>query len=592
MVKNSSPGFVLKTILVAGAITLMSVGVVVAVEARLDVLAGPYDGTFDSVEAVNLVVGAGTFYSAGYFGAGVVIANVEAGHVWGGHEVFDRTGLLLPVSPALNLNAARNAVTAPDLGDIDFHATAVAHVLAGTGLLANGNLSLLGAGLAPYATLWSGAIATRFDRTEAGIGSFEISNHSFLVPYRAFFEGTVGGKADVINSSWGFGDPAGRAFENRTLDALAAVNPSVTFVRSAGNGGPTATPGVGFNGIVVGALGGSGDANPFLRPTAFTSSKAGDYFDPVSNTTLTGVRAVVDIAAPGEDFALAFYGGKSGSLADIVGEGNPATDLYYTFNQSGTSFSSPVVAGGIALLKEVANSGLFFVEQDAGRDSRVLSSVIQAGARKTLGWDNAQAVVSGVIVTGQALDFATGAGALDLNASAGIYVGGTTDVSGVNGGTITAVGWDLGQVATGSANDYFFDLAFNAGTGLTVALNWFVQTTFDTVTESPGYGSFADLNLSIWRVSAGAFSMLVASSESGYGTTEFLRLVDLDAGLYGLRVTHSGLRYDFTDGAGPESFGLAWTTVTAVPEPWAWGVAGWVFLMLIVARRARLRRRP
>jgi hypothetical protein len=223
---------------VAGAITLMSVGVVVAVEARSDVLAGPYDGTFDSVEAVNLVVGAGTFYSAGYFGAGVVIANVEAGHVWGGHDVFDRTGLLLPVSPALNLNAARNAVTAPDLGDIDFHATAVAHVLAGTGLLANGDLSLLGAGLAPYATLWSGAIATRFDRTEAGIGSFEISNESFLMPYRAFFEGTVGGKADVINSSWGFEDPAGRTFENRTLDALAAVNPSVTFGRREMAGRP------------------------------------------------------------------------------------------------------------------------------------------------------------------------------------------------------------------------------------------------------------------------------------------------------------------------------------------------------------------
>jgi hypothetical protein len=47
----------------------MSVGAVVAVEVRSDVLAGPYDGTFDSVEAVNLVVGAGTFYSAGYFGA-------------------------------------------------------------------------------------------------------------------------------------------------------------------------------------------------------------------------------------------------------------------------------------------------------------------------------------------------------------------------------------------------------------------------------------------------------------------------------------------------------------------------------------------
>lgn len=576
--------FASRVAVVTAGIVFASLGAAWTVEVRSDVLAGPYDGTLESVETVNFVVGAGTFHAAGYFGTGVVVANVEAGHVWGGHEVFDRTGFVLPASPALSINAARDAATAPDLGDIDYHATAVGHVLAGTGSLGNGDLSLIGAGLAPFATLWSGAIATTFDRTEAGIGSFEISNDSFLTPYRAFFEGTIGGKADVINSSWGFSDPAGTTFENGTLDALAAANPSVALVRSAGNGGSAATPGVGFNGIVVGALGGSGDADPFLRPSEFTSSQAGDYFDPVTNTTLTGVRAVVDIAAPGEDFALAYYGGQSGSLAEIVGDGEVATDLYFTFNQSGTSFSSPVVAGGIALLKEVANGGAFFTEQDAARDSRVISSVIQAGGRETVGWDNGQELVGGVIVTDQALDFATGAGALDLDAAAGIYVGGTTDVAGDGGGSIAGLGWDLGGVSVGGANDYFFDLAFDAGTGLTVALNWVVQTAFDVVTESPEFGSFADLNLSVWRVSGGAFSLLVASSESEYGTTEFLRLEGLDAGLYGLRVSHSGLLYDFTGGAGAESFGLAWRSFSAVPEPWAWAVVGLIVLGLVGRR--------
>jgi hypothetical protein len=161
-----------------------------AIGAQSDILGGPYDGasgTFQSVSVINFVVGADTFYNAGYFGQRTNVANVEGGHIWMGHDVFDRTGIAgLPAAPAIPEIDGGGA-----LGALDFHATMVGNVLAGTGLTADGGLSTLGAGIAPLATLWSGAIATSFATDEEHVGSFETSTAAFLVPYRAFFEGTT-----------------------------------------------------------------------------------------------------------------------------------------------------------------------------------------------------------------------------------------------------------------------------------------------------------------------------------------------------------------------------------------------------------------
>jgi hypothetical protein len=560
-----------------------------ALEPSSDIVSGNYNSTtndFDSVQVINDVVGASVFYQAGYFGQRTVIANVEAGLVWGGHDVFDRSSLGLSDAVALSYSAARDPVTAPDLGDIDYHATAVGNVLAGTGDMGDGNLSALGAGMAPLAVLWSGAIATTFDRSEENLGSFTISNESFLEPYRAFFTGSLGSKPDVINSSWGFQDSVRKSSENRILDALASSNPSVTFVRSAGNSGPTTAPGVGYNGITVGSLGGGTDPQPFLRPSTFSSSKAGDYYDPITGTTLTGVRAAVDIAAPGEDFALAAYLGASGTLKDLTEIHSAATDQFFV-NQSGTSFAAPVVAGGVALLKDVSYAGFYLVGQPEARDSRVIKSILQAGATETVGWNNGQHDVDGIITTTQALDFATGAGALDLEESVNIYVGGTTDVAGMGGGAISSLGWDFGAVTDGSANDYLFDLSFDGPIDLTVSLNWFVSEIFDEQSELLSYGSFVDLNLSIWTVVAGVFADEIASSESLYGNSEFLRL-QLVAGSYGLRVSFDGKLYDFTGTHNSETYGLAWATHTApVPEPWQWSVGMGLALFLIVTVRRR-----
>jgi hypothetical protein len=564
------------------AALLLALGPARALTGENDIVAAPYDsalGTFSSPLAINTLLGAQTFYDAGYFGQRTTIANVEAGFVWGGHEVFDRTGLNVGGAPALTYADASAA------GEVDFHATMVGHVLAGTGLQSDGSLSLVGAGMAPLATLWSGAIATSFD--SANIGSFEISDDSFLTPYKAFFTGSLGTKPDVINSSWGFDDPAGTTKENRILTALAAENPTVAFVRSAGNGGPTAAPGVGYNGIVVGSLGGHSDPKPYLQPSTFSSSAAADFYNPVTGQTLTGVRAAVDISAPGEDLFLAAYLGDSGSLAGTqYVSATPPTDQYFV-NQAGTSFSAPIVAGGIGLLKDVSYGGVYLSGQAEARDTRVLKSVIQAGATETSGWNNGQVLINGVTVTTQALDYATGAGRLDLDKSAAIYVGGTTDVAGTGGGAIQLEGWDYGVVGAGGHNDYFFDLTAPDQAELTVALNWFVNESFDAATGQPAYQSFVNLDLSVWSVVDGLFTEEIASSESLYNNSEFLRVALAGGGSYGLRVTFSGTVYDVTGGVSSEAYGVAWT-LGAAPEPAEWGIAMGLLVLAILWRRRKL----
>jgi hypothetical protein len=551
--------------------------------AQDDILAGNYDGTLASTQVVNYLAGAGALYNNGFFGQRTIIANIEGGYVWGQHEVFDRSGLGLPNSPELTFSDG--SVT----GQYDYHATMVGHVLAGTGY-SNGGLTTLGAGMAPLATLWSGAIATSFD--PVNIGSFSTTDASFLTPYKVAFQGSFGSKADVINSSWGFDDPAAISNENRVLDGLAAQNSSVTFVRAAGNGGPTAAPGVGYNGIVVGSLGGSSDAHPYLRPSTFSSSAAADFYNPATGQTITGVRAAVNIAAPGEQFALAAYLGDSGSLAGTpYVTSTPPTDQYFVFNQSGTSFASPVVAGGVSLLKDV--SYVNFASQPNARDTRVIKSILMAGADATLGWDNDQHLANGILTTTQALDYVTGAGRVNVATSDAIYTTGTTDLPGNGGGLIASEGWDLGTVPLGGNNDYFFNLTFSTDTELSVSLNWFAGVSFD---NSTGLGTpidFANLDLQVWSVVNGVFTSEIAQSDSIYNNSEFLRFVVPAAGTYGLRVSFGSFVYDLTHSLTSEQYGIAWntTTLAPVPESNAWGAAIGGVLAMLVWHRWRLSRR-
>jgi len=584
-----------RSLLLAAAVGLAGMGLAPAQTGAPDIVSAKYDPETDSysnVFSVNAEVGAGSFYAEGYGGSSTIIANVEGGTIWLGHEVFNRLtqyGEYTYVNPA---EGAKN--------EADFHATMVGHMLAGYGFGLPDDVQPVTQGLAPQAGLWTAGIATDFSADD--LGSFSTTPQSTVAPYKAFFNGvdTDGSgirKPDVINSSWGGEDPAANSQEIVALDALARKNATVAFVVSAGNSGTGApgAPGSGYNNISVGSLGGTSH----LDPSEFTSRGPADFYDVSSGTAIAGVRAAVDIAAPGESMFVAAYLGPTGSLgassdpdiqAIVTGSLSSSSDLYFR-NMDGTSFAAPVVSGGIALLKDRANRDplLNLNGVATAMDTRVIKSVIMAGAQRTAGWDNGQKLVGGIIRTTQSLDYATGAGALDLDAASDVYLRGTRDVTGTEGGQILQNGWDLGAVTLiDPSNDYAFSTSFADETELTVSLNWFVDRTYDDAGDvgdnlNVDDLSFADLNLQVWALQGGVFETLVAESSSVYNNSEFLRLL-LEAGDYGIRITLKGYVYNL-DAATGEDYGLAWHAVV-VPEPGAMlllALGGGVFL----ARRKR-----
>src|SRR5207237_1161234 len=144
-------------------------------------------------------------------------------------------------------------------------------------------------------------------------------------------------------------------------------------------------PASGYNKIAVASLAADTTANPYTQPSTFSSRGPNDFFNPVTGRTTHGVRPVVDIAAPGEALALAYYGGATGSNTGGVDQSNGANN-FYLIDASGTSFAAPIVAGGAALLADVAH-----VNFDAhGTDGRVIKAVLLNSADKTPGWDNGQ----------------------------------------------------------------------------------------------------------------------------------------------------------------------------------------------------------
>jgi hypothetical protein len=458
------------------------------------------------------------------------------------------------------------------LNQLDYHATTVGHVLAGSGYVdQNGSpaFTYVGLGMAPEARVVSGGIATEFSSTAPG--SFSITQQSMVTAYRDFFQGNNlapgVSELDVINSSWGGGgDASASAPESLVLDGLARQNPSVALVLSAGNGGAggVSSPASGFNNLSVGSLGGP----TFLTPSSFSSSGLADFYNPETGITLSGVRAVVDLAAPGESLFLAAYLGNSGSigaaLPSLVQAPLPA-DQYF-LNLDGTSYSAPIVAGGIALLKDVAKTDAFYnhLGNSDAFDTRVIKSVLMAGSKETEGWNNGQNAMN---VTTQALDVRTGAGALDLVAAADVYFFGTRELATDGGGVIANAGWDSATIDLGSTFEYRFATEFTQAMALTVALNWFSVRDFNNPTDGGADLAFANLDLQVWSLdSGGQFLAKVGESSSTYNNTEFLRLDALVAGRYGLRVLFGSLVFDTTDAVTNEYYGLAWQAV-AVPEP-------------------------
>ena len=529
-------------------------------------------GTFD----VNAFLGATRYYNhaTSITGQNTIAVNLEAGHIWNGHEA------LTHVTSFTQSTGAWGGGTVAPL--YDRHATWAGLFIGGRQTAANPSIKQQG--LAPGTDLRSAAIATAWSGSAYAL-SFGISGNTLVTAYDTSF-----GTADVINSSFGGGDPSGTDTLAYLADAYAFGRSTTTYVVSAGNEGPASntvgSPGSAYNTLTVGAL---GAANSFDSVAWFSSRAPQDFgYYAVSGTTgffvtIPGVRAAVDIAAPGESLTSAFYGGQNGgnntSLPDSTDLGTSPTA--YSADIAGTSFAAPIVAGGAALVASAAKTLAPLASSSNASQSMVVKSLLLTGADKTSGWSNGQqaTTVSGTtfLQTTQSLDWAVGAGRMNLDKTFDIQVNGQIDVSGTTGplGTVAMRGWDYGSAVLGTSNDYVIGDVLAGSSTLTTTLSWMRARDFD--------GQFlyedaqANLNLSVWALDeTDAFTTLIARSSSLYNTVEHLSFTLPAWGRYGLRVEYDGNTFDNTGGqwgtaSFPQSYGLAWT---AVPEPGAMMLAG------------------
>lgn len=580
---------------------------------------------------VNDLIGANTFYSMGFTGSRAIVANIEAGAIWNGHQsLTDRVSQFI-ADPAI---LAATGAAQTQLGQYDWHATMVGQAIGGTGQYT------YQVGIAPTAQLWSGSIATAWNATpgEDYSGSFEITDQSFLYAYTQSMRtgivtsSTTTLKAAVINSSWGFDDSAGRVAETIALDALIKEN-NVLATFAAGNSGPTANtvggPSSGYNGMAVAAMTGDTLSPPYSQVASFSSRGPGDFYNPATGITTPSVRPTVDIAAPGDNLTLAFYGGLTGGHVSgtdpTSGSNGIYRDQYYIPHMGGTSFAAPIMAGAASLL---VDAGTLFVGANAASsemlDARVIKATLMAGATATPGWNNGQSTVGGVITTTQALDNSVGAGMVNLTNAYGIYVGDqssiqidtttyvfaggntTLGVPGSGGGTnLFSRGWDAGSVlsednASGNTNDYAIGTSLDAGSTLTAALTWFADRTIGLNLSSVADISLSNLSLELLRVDPSTGSSLIAQSIASYSSSEFLRLSVPTTGLYTLRV--KGLNQNYNTASSPTTataYGLAWTVTPSnaiiVPEPTTWALLATAALLLVsrkVASRKVARRSP
>ena len=533
----------------------------------------------NNLTVINLQVGADRFYNAGYYGFTAAIANVEAGHIWNGHEMLGNVSTYIN-DPSIDQTGLQ----------YDFHATMVGGILAGLGPPApGGGYYYYQFGMAPGATLWSTAIASDW---VGATGEFNITDKSFKYGYVTTMETgelrpIIPGlpiytqrPADVINSSWGFDDPTGRATETRVIDGLAYLHHQTVVVAAGNHDTGTAQvtgPASGFNTIAVGALE-SDTSNPvYGQAASFSNTGPNDFYNPQTGVTITGVRSRVDISAPGTNMILPAYLGttgtnQNGALVDPTQY--PAADLnkLYFMDAAGTSFAAPVVAGGAALL---VDAGYQNFNTPPAVDGRVIKAVLLNSADKNSGWNNHTVLTNGVQKTTQALDYATGAGMLNLSRAYDQYLSGTTDLPGLTGGTVQNLGWDFGHVNPGSPNDYLISGSALAGQTMTVTLDWFVNRVYDSAKDKLYDLRFDNLDLQVYLVQNGTLSTLVAESDAFYENVQHLYFTLPQDGQYAIRVLFGGYVYNLSPNSLPGTdYALAWDLApqqllngTFIPEP-------------------------
>ncbi len=521
-------------------------------EMESQLVSGTGGGGFN----LGTFLGAGRYYSNGITGGGTLTANVEGGHVWNGHESLQHLTNYFASSATMS-NGLVSAL-------YDRHATQVGMIIAGRQTTNGGSLKQQG--IAYGTDLLSVALVTSYV-SPAYAFSFNVSDATYATGFTNAFA-----RADVINSSIGYPDPSGSNSYTKFTDALVASNRTTTYVTAAGNSGSGSNsvlaPGAGYNTITVASLG-----NPNAYDTvASSSSRSPQSFLTYSNNLpviIAGVRAAVDIAAPGVNITSAYFGGQSGGNNPSLSNSTTWTTNATTYTDvSGTSYASPIVAGGVTLMASAAKSLPGLSNNTEARQNVVLKSILLTGADKTPGWSNGQASTNGVITTTQSLDWAVGAGRMNLDRAFDIQVTGQTGVTGTNTGAqgaVAATGWDFGAAQLGGNNDYTLAGRLLGGSTFTTTLSWLRERGYTL----PGGNingfdlAQADLNLSLWQLGVNnIFESVVAQSISLYNVVEHLAFTLPATGYYGLRISYASNTFDLTGtwgtGGNLQTYGVAW----------------------------------
>jgi hypothetical protein len=547
----------------------------------------------------NNFLGANRYYnhSTSITGQNTITTNLEAGHIWNGHESLGHVTSFTHSSDTWG-----GASVAPKY---DRHATWVGMLIGGRQTNTNGGI--FQQGIAYGTDLRSAAIATSWSGA-AYAGAFSNSANSYVTAFANSF-----GTADVINSSFGYTDPGGTDVFTLFSDSMAYQNPFSTYVTSAGNSGSAANtvgaPGAGYNTITVGAL---GNANTYDTAASFSSRSPqsfGYYNKNGAEVIVNGVRAAVDISAPGASLNSAFYGGQNGgNNTTLAGSTNNTATNQYSQGIAGTSFSAPLVAGGASLVASAAKTLAGLSSNQNARQSVVVKALLLNGADKTSGWSNGQVLASAggdsYISTTQSVDWVVGTGRMNLDTTFQLQVNGQIDVTGTGQGQLGSVatsGWDYGNAMVGTNNDYVLANPILGNSTITTTLTWMRVREWDAFTGDLYEIAQANLNLSVWSLDQNnTFTDLVARSESFYNNVEHLTFTAPTTGRYGIRVEYGGNTFDNTTNniwgtnSYLQDYGLSWNAV-AVPEPGSLMLVSLCGPLLIFSRGralAAMRKKP
>lgn len=309
-------------------------------------------------DVATAIIGAETASSIGYEGEGEIVCVADTGLDTGKpglannsiHEDF--SGRVIDIIP----ENANN----PYGRDENGHGTHVAGSVLGSGTMSDGQIK----GTAPKAQLIMQAVGDKG-------GSIDIEGTLYDLLDRAYDKG-----ARIHTNSWGEAVKGAYTENCEDVDKFIWNNQDMTVLFSAGNSGKygnstLGSPGTAKNCITVGAT-----IN--YRPYKSVSNDPDERADFSSYGTSDG-RIKPDVVAPGKNIA--------SSLSSLAGAEYPYPLSSYYQYMSGTSMSTPITAGAVAVIREYIKKNYNISSPSAALvKAFLINGVLDKGYTQDKGW--------------------------------------------------------------------------------------------------------------------------------------------------------------------------------------------------------------